>query len=375
MKIKMYQFSLENGWKLGEPSFEDSQQTLIIAFGSKLLFEKSNLQLKVSKSHLIGCSTSGEIFEDTFNEETLSVSVLEFKNTPLKSVTVDCENINSFDAGKKIGETLKSPDLKSIFILSEGINVNGSHLVEGINSTVSKKVKITGGLAGDGAKFQNTYIYSNTKIGSQQIRAIGFYGNKIQVRHGSFGGWDIFGLERKITKSHENELFEIDGKSALDLYKEYLGEKAKDLPLSGLFYPLQIRANDKDINPVVRTILSVNEERKSMIFAGNVPEGYLAQLMSANFDRIIDGAEKASEQLDLENDKNPKFCIAISCVGRRLILGERVDEEIASVFGKLPLGSHLIGFYSYGEISPSQNGEKCSLHNQTMTVTSIDELD
>jgi len=44
------------------------------------------------------------------------------------------------------------------------------------------------------------------------------------------GGWDPFGPERLITKSKENILYELDGQSALELYKKYLGEHAKVFP-------------------------------------------------------------------------------------------------------------------------------------------------
>lgn len=203
------------------------------------------------------------------------------------------------------------------------------------------------------------------------VSAVGFYGEKVKIRHGSKGGWDIFGHERKVTKAKDNQLFEIDGKPALDLYKNYLGELAAELPASALLFPLSIRLDQNDEKRVVRTILSIDEEKKSLTFAGDIPEGSLIQLMRANFDRLIDGAAEAA-LMTQEDSKNDVLSIAISCVGRKLILGERADEELEAALDSLPPKTKQIGFYSYGEISPYATGH-CDLHNQTMTLTTISE--
>jgi hypothetical protein len=111
-----------------------------------------------------------------------------------------------------------------------------------------------------------------------------------------------------------------------------------------------------------------------MTFAGNVPEGSLCQLMRANFERLIEGASHAALHTRARTVANgsPTLAIAISCVGRRLILGERTEEEIEAALVELPDRTGLVGFYSYGEISPYANGH-CDLHNQTMTLTTITE--
>lgn len=71
----------------------------------------------------------------------------------------------------------------------------------------------------------------------------------------------------------------------------------------------------------------------------------------------------------------PKLAIIISCVGRKLVLGDRTNEEvevIKDVLGSSPL---ITGFYSYGEISPLKPFEDCALHNQTITITTINETE
>jgi hypothetical protein len=124
----------------------------------------------------------------------------------------------------------------------------------------------------------------------------------------------------------------------------------------------------------VRTVLAVDEQRQSMTFAGDIPQGSRAQLMRANFDRLIQGASDAATLAGAARDvrDGETLAIAISCVGRRLVLGERTEEEVEATLDVLPPGSRQIGFYSYGEISPYAKGP-CDLHNQTMTLTTIAE--
>ncbi len=125
----------------------------------------------------------------------------------------------------------------------------------------------------------------------------------------------------------------------------------------------------------MRTILGVSEEHKSLTFAGDVPKGWTAQLMRANFDRVIDGASQAlaSATDKLTEDSESKLVIAISCVGRRLVLGERCSEELEVITHELNSDSKVIGFYSYGELAPGMDGLPCELHNQTMTLFIIKE--
>lgn len=159
----------------------------------------------------------------------------------------------------------------------------------------------------------------------------------------------------------------------MKLYKEYLGDRTKDLPGSAMLFPLAIRKDQNDTRQLVRTILGIDEKEQSLIFAGDMPTGYLAQLMRANFDRLITRASEAGK-LAAANfiPSQPILAIAISCVGRRLVLGERTEEEIESTLHSLPADTIQVGFYSYGELSP-YTGYSCDLHNQTMTITTLYE--
>ncbi len=388
METHTFQYVRNVGWSIDNFPDVDSENTLILVFAAPIfLTEQEPIKQLIkfyAKSKLIGCSTSGEIFANYIYDESLSVAVVKFAHTPLKIAKSTVNNIDdSYRAGESISNQLKADDLRSIFVLSDGLNVNGSELVKGLNTALvinNSDVIITGGLAGDGSHFKKTWVIINSELQDNCIVAVGFYGKNLRVGHASQGGWDIFGPVRRVTRSKANILYELDYKPALQLYKEYLGEKSVDLPASGLLYPLSISdPSTSDATHLVRTILSVDEQAQSLIFAGDIPLGFNAQLMRANFDRLIDSASEASllankgMAFDISNKVYPVFAICISCVGRRLLLGERTEEETDSTLKSLPEGSIQTGFYSYGELSPFTSG-KCELHNQTMTITTFYEL-
>lgn len=356
----------------------DSPDTLVLAFGPSSILDDPTplreLRAAFPQSVILGCSTAGEIHGEVINDDSLTVGVIAFEKTTIKVAyaSVDAPE-HSYISGEKLADELDSPALRGMIVLSDGLHVNGSRLVAGINSVVPPHIVVTGGLAGDKLKFERTWIIVDDEPKQNAVAAVGFYGDSIQIGHGSRGGWDIFGPERKVTKAKDNLLFELDGQPALELYKNYLGDLAEKLPGSALMFPLSLRRNAFDEKRLVRTILHVEENDQSMTFAGDIPEGSLVQLMRANYDRLIDGASDAAMMTSRTNKAEGEvFSIAISCVGRRGVLGERAEEELEAVLDELPEGSKQIGFYSYGEISPYGTGY-CDLHNQTMTLTTLAE--
>lgn len=379
-EMEMYTFrhTKDKGWSIKEFPAVDSPNTLILIFASPSYHNAPEPFRELTHAYpqacMIGCSGAGEIADCSILDESLSVAILPFRSTRLRDIKVPIQShADSFAAGQKIAEELKEEKLKSIFVLSEGLNVNGSELVKGFNSVLPTEVTVTGGLAGDGPSFNHTWAIYKGQICHNSIVAVGFYGDKITVKHSSQGGWDIFGPERRVTRSKDNILYELDGQPVLPLYKRYLGERSEGLPATGLLFPLAIRRDKNDKDHLVRTILGIDEKTQSLTFAGDIPSGYLGQLMRASFERLIASAEEAAEEISGNKEENkPVFCIAVSCVGRRLLLGERTEEETEAVFKTLPKNSKMVGFYSYGELSPLVENQ-CSLHNQTMTLTTICE--
>ena len=332
------------------------------------------LAQKFKNAILIGCSTAGEILGNEVLDSTIALTAVRFEKTKIRIEEVDLvsHNLDSFEAGKALSNKLKGTDLRHIFVLSDGLIVNGAELVKGLHTDLDKSVSITGGLAGDCSNFKNTFVISGAKIASKKIVALGLYGSELKIGFGSKGGWDSFGIERLVTKSENNVLYELDGQPALELYKSFLGDMAKDLPGSGLLFPLSMRDEDNQI-PVVRTILAVDEKSGSLTFAGNIPQGSYVRLMKANIDRIIGGAEQSAITTKDSTEDQHQLAFLISCVGRRLVMKQLVEEEVEAVNDVFDNDIYTTGFYSYGEIAPFDKFSPCTLHNQTMTITTFSE--
>lgn len=321
-----------------------------------------------------GCSTSGEIMDVVVSDNSIVLNAIAFEKTEVRMVS---RNIADFPDSRTLGEDLmkqfSSEDLQHVLVFSEGLLVNGDDLIAGITSEVKPGVGVTGGLAGDGTNFNRTFVIKNDKILLGEVVAIGLYGTSLKIGFSSRGGWNSFGIERRVTKSDKHVLYEIDGQPALQLYKSFLGDKADELPGSGLLFPLSVRLNEDSI-PLVRTLLTVNEEDQSIVFAGNIPEGAFIRLMKANVNRLIDGAEDSAELTKNVMKEDAEFALLISCVGRRVVLKQLVEEEIEAVREVLGSRPAISGFYSYGELAPFDKDQACQLHNQTMTITTFSEV-
>lgn len=353
--------------------------SFVLIFGDRMVLNQPQIR-KTLRNHypgasVISSSSSGDIVGTNLDAGELSITAVSFQDTPVSIFPINFHDYgNSYEAGKSLAKGFSEQGLKHIFLISDGQIVNGSDLAKGMHDHLPANVTVSGGLAGDDTRFQSTLVGLDDDLREGNIIGIGFYGSNIEIGLGSMGGWDSFGPERQITKAAGNVLYELDGENALDLYKIYLGDKAKDLPGSALLFPLQIIVDGKP-EPLVRTILNVNEQDKSMIFAGDIPQGAKAQFMKANFDKLIDGASIAAEYaLNRVDEKKPDLAILVSCVGRKLVLGQRTEEELEAVREVLGENTSLAGFYSYGELCPTLNNNYAELHNQTMTITTFREV-
>lgn len=369
-------FVHRNGrWSVDSFPALDSDRSLVLVFGAASYLDAPKALAELAAAYptacVTGCSSAGEIHGAEVHDDTLSVVVLRYERSTVRCASAVVEAGASAAAGETLAKALAAPDLRAILVFSDGLSVNGSSLLAGIHGVVGPEVVVTGGLAGDGTRFARTWVLRGGAPRIGEVVAVGLYGDAVGVSHGSRGGWDPFGPERIVTKAEANVLFELDGRPALSLYKTYLGERAKELPSAALLFPLALRVG-REGQTVVRTILAVDEAKESMTFAGDVPVDSVVQLMRANVDRLVDGAAAASR--DAGRPSGRSVTLAISCVGRRIVLGERTEEEIDGALESVDDGDVLVGFYSYGEISPLGRGTCGVLHNQTMTVTRLWEV-
>jgi hypothetical protein len=373
--MRIEQHLIHGNWVPDKAEIEDAD--LVLLFGATVHMDDPSLYRRARAAWpgavLFGCSTAGEIAGPRLHLETLVATALKFRDTKVRLAQVDIGNMaESHDCGRRLAALLPVEGLRHILLLSDGLRVNGTALVRGLQSVLPKTVAVTGGLSGDGTRFGRTLVCADAPPVEGRIAALGLYGERIEVRHGCLGGWEEFGPHRMITRAKGNILYELDGQSALSLYRKYLGDYADDLPASGLLFPLQTKADER-ARGLTRTLLAVNDEEQSMTFAGDLPEGGYARLMKTSIEHLLDGAAGAARMCRPHPSAPPAIAILISCVGRRLLLGQRVEEEIDAVQRVLGHEPTLAGFYSYGEVAPLPGDAACELHNQTMTITTLRE--
>ncbi|MBU3025107.1 FIST signal transduction protein [Zobellia galactanivorans] len=353
------------------------KKPLVLVFGNRFALENEAMFEEVRtlfpEGHLVFGSTSGEIVGESVLEGTVTVTAIAFEKSHFLVKSKNVKDItDDYTLGKSLFDEFPKEGLKHVFLVSEGSTVNGSALINGFQSDALNKTSLSGGLCGDDDRFERTLASYNEKPKEGEVVAIGFYGESLEISSANYGGWTPFGPERIITKSKNNVLYELDGQPALDLYKRYLGEKAKELPTSALLFPLSVRVNESD-NPIVRTILTIDEEMNTMTLAGDVPEGSRVQLMMSTVDDIAEAANIAAQYAMNDRKTAPEVAILVSCVGRKLVMDQRTEEEVEEVISVIGDKAAVTGFYSYGEMAPFAGEESCKLHNQTMTLTLFSE--
>lgn len=372
MKIERTTWTKDEGWAGGA---EGAGASWVLYFASPELSGPElyeAIRERYPDAIVQGCSTGGEIAGEDVHDGIASVVAITLERTQVRGERLEVASTDaSFATGSALGTALAAPDLRALFVLSDGTKVNGTELTRGLQRAVGDKVVVSGGLAGDGARFGATRVGLDAPATPGVVAAIGLYGDALVVRCGTAGGWSPFGPQRLVTKSIGNVLYELDGKPALDLYKKYLGEEAQKLPASALLYPLMMQRANDDEEPVVRTIVGVDEEANTMTFAGDIPEGATAQLMRASIDELVDGASSAAKAAQLEEESG--FAVLVSCIGRKLLMGQRTADEVEAVSYTLGETYPTVGFYSYGEIAPGTTAGFSDLHNQTMTITTFAE--
>ena len=375
MKLEQRIFTPATGWQVRSGDLQGTPPQLVLLFGGRRLLEATENFNQVRATYpgarIVSASTSGEIINTEVTEDCLTTVAIALEKSRLRCEVQEVKNAaESFAAGQTLARRLIGLELAHVFVVSDGGLVNGTELARGFNETLPVGVVLTGGLAGDGTRFEKTVVGLDQPPVPGRVVAIGFYGRHLKTAFGSSGGWLPFGPERTVTRSAGNVLYELDGRSALALYKNYLGDHAAKLPGSALRFPLCVTPADGG-SPVVRTILSINDQAESMTFAGDIPLEARVHFMRASYEDLIDGAARAASQT--HQVAGPQLIICVSCVGRRIVLGQRVEEETEIVREILGTAGILTGFYSYGELAPVDNETACQLHNQTMTITTLRE--
>lgn len=381
MRISQHVWTRDTGWRqAGGENAADAQ--LVFYFSAPDVWRAASpfehLSALFPKAHIVGCTTGGEILGEDVLDHSVVATALHFDHTPLSFATTRIDGADSSEqGGRALAESLmaQGPGVpRAVFVLADGMRANGTRLIDGLRAVLPQDVIITGGLAGDGPDFRSTFVGGDGPLSEGLAVAVGLHGEAVRVGWGSYGGWERFGPERMITRSATNVLYELNGEPALALYKRYLGEEADKLPGSALLFPLTVRPPESPDAALVRTIVGVDEAAQSLTFAGDIPQGWVAQLMRGHFDGLVEGANRAGDAaMSMATPRGPSLALLVSCIGRKLLMGQRIADEVEAAAEALGANACLTGFYSYGEIAPHGFTGQCELHNQTMTITTIGE--
>jgi hypothetical protein len=377
--MKLRQLQLSDIHAASLDALAEIQPNLVLVFAAPRFFTDPALPEWLGQAfpeaRRVGLSTAGEIATAGVSDDTIVITAIRFERSAFEVVATDLGGMeDSRAAGERLARQLETRELKAVLLFCQGVGVNGSEVIAGIVSVLGAAVPITGGLAGDNGAFTGTWSLLDDKVSSRRIVAIGLRGETLEFAHGCYGGWQSFGPARQATRAAGNVLYELDGKPALDTYKTYLGEYARDLPASGLLFPIALLDDDTQESGLIRTLLAIDESQGSLTLAGDIPQGGYVRLMHASTEALVDGAEAAAlAARRMHFGHSPVLGLLISCIGRKLVMGDRVDEEVEAVAGVFGRDCLLAGFYSNGEISPYQETSECKLHNQTMTITCIAE--
>ena len=355
---------------------------LVLVFGSVKRFSDSKLSAflksRYPSAQLVGCTTSGEISAVGVFDDSIQITAIQWEKTIQRVAQTKMSGmLNSFEAAASLAKQLKSDTLRTVLVISDGLNVNGSELLKGFQSVLGD-IPIVGGLAGDGGAFVKTLQLYNESISDNQVIAVGLYGSALITSSGALGGWKPYGPPRKVTKSEKNVVYEMDGKPALPLYRMYIGEAfSRGLPGTGLKFPLAVIEEGKRDVEKIRTLLAIDSKANSLTFAGNVEVGETVRLCQTNHDRLVEGAGHAAhlvmEGLSASKTNQAGLALLVSCVGRKGVMAENVGDEVKLVQQILGPQTSVTGFYSYGELAPRPNTTDSVLHNQTMTIGYLSE--
>lgn len=353
---------------------------LLLVFAAPAYFERgvllSGLEGALPGCVVLGCSTAGEIAREGVEEGSAVLTAIRFGHTRVASAATLLQGMqDSQAAGQRLATALQADDLQLLMLLAPGTAINGTALLDGLQQVLGDAIPVVGGMAADDGRFCQTFTLHQAGWNDHQLVAVGLYGRQLQVGHGSCGGWTTFGPARQVSRCQQNILYELDGAPALEVYKRYLGEYASGLPGSGLLFPFAMLGRTGEDQGVIRTILGVNEQDGSLTLAGELASDSQLKLMHAGTDSLVRGAEQSASAARLSGaDHEDSLALLVSCVGRKLVMGDRVDEEVEAVADVLGKQVVLVGFYSNGEISPFAVGQPSRLHNQTMTITTLREI-
>jgi hypothetical protein len=376
METRLLTHRPESGWSSPLPSELDSARTLVTAFAPTAYAERDDFWASIAaafpRSHVLSCSSAGAIAGEHVVDDTAVAVVARFDRAGLASASVPIQALEmSRRAGQKLGRALAEGNPHAVIVVADGMHAQGAELVQGIAEALPAGTRIVGGMAGDGAACQRTWTLVEGVPRSGWVAAVALSG-PVEVGAAAHGGWRAFGPPRRVSRAEGSVVLELDGRPALAVYAEQLGDLARGLPAAAKRFPLAVRVDGNDGTELMRTVQAIDTAAQSLSCAGDVPQGSVVRLARAGHEQLIDSAQRVAIAA-VPRDGTPVLALAISCASRREALGELCDDEAAVTHAALPPGSTQFGFYAYGEVAPSARAA-CDLHNQAISLVTIREL-
>lgn len=318
---------------------------------------------------LIGCSSYAEI--NRLTALTHSVSLLGSRRSTLraKTVALPSDNHTAFEMGQLAGRELAPfhPDL--LILVPDVLTINATQALRGVQSILGRHFPIIGGAAADNGDFARTFLLHNGTLQGSGLVGLALKG-PLRLETAARSGYIPLSTPRTVTAmENENILLELDGRPALDVYREFLGPRADEMPHVSVEFPIgTIPPGMKEAPALTRAVFKIDEQRRALILGGDIPTGEQLRILGASRKDVLAGAREAAEQAH-QALPDADFALFFSCMSRKLALGPHYEEECKSALSLLPPEMPKLGFYTFGELSPRHGISEH--HESTFTVALI----
>jgi len=347
---------------------DNFQPSLAFVYTSpKYNIRKMVMELNKYPFLIFGSTTVGEIYADKElgiheKEESIVCMLLDINPSAISLKLLQVEDEHYYRAGERVASWAKQQfSNPTIITVTSGLAFDNDAYTQGIVGSGIEYV--FGGAAGDDLILKDTFIFSKDNFSNHGVIALAIDKDKIDIVGARAFGWTGMGKERIVTKAHKNIVYKIDGKPALDFYKQYLNISNEDMPQVGIEYPLEVIMRNGQV--VYRAVLEINEDDGSLIFAGHVEEKSRVRLSAAKGKVIIEHVDKSIKDcLSKSGNFKPDIALVFPCCSRKQVLGDLTIQEIEAVYNNTEVP--LIGFFAYGEIGAFPGGY--SFHNETFVT-------
>lgn len=325
-----------------------------------------------ARARIFGCSSCAEINSE--EAITGSVTAMGILLGEVEATIVHARDgaNDSAAVGRALGEALAQLRPGLVLLLVDGIVLNSTPVLEGMQSILGEHVPIAGGVAADALTFTRTEEYVDREVMTGAAVALALSG-PLRIETVVAGGWQAIGDSRVITRAEGSKtIVELDGEPALDVYRRYLGTFGRDLDNAGLEFPIGVIAQPGDESlaeeAFIRAVQGAASDGHGVRVSGDIVEGATVRMMRASGDELIASATRGVDAA-ARTLREPALALFFDCAGRKVVLGTRYQEELASVFAGLPAALPKIGFYTYGELAPRTG--KTIHHDETFTAVLV----